>query len=260
MKFSIDGNDTFVDIPTVKGVQGDKGDTGERGESGKSLSFVWNGSQLGIKRDGDASYQYRDLKGIKGDRGADGLKGDKGNDGKNGEDGKSLNFDWKGTQLAIYKDGDDSFEYKELRGKDGTKGDKGKDGNGIKKISLIEKPSLSSLRQNYRMNIQYTSLSSEYCDFSIEKPKDGVGIKDISIEDMVPNSKKHTYQLRFQLTSGDSIYKKFTVNDGEKGEKGDKGDSVSNIVDNKNGTFRIYYDSKFTDIQIPTQKLTQVNF
>ena len=40
---------------------------GEIGPQGTSLEFNWNGTQLGIRKVGDASYTYVDLKGAKGD-------------------------------------------------------------------------------------------------------------------------------------------------------------------------------------------------
>ena len=62
----------------IQGPKGDKGDQGEQGIpglNGKSLEFHWNGTSLGIRIEGEATYQYVDLKGEKGD------KGEKGNPG-----------------------------------------------------------------------------------------------------------------------------------------------------------------------------------
>lgn len=44
----------FKKFPTVKG------------DDGLSLEFVWNGTQLGVRREGDLEYQYVDLKGEAG--------------------------------------------------------------------------------------------------------------------------------------------------------------------------------------------------
>jgi len=46
--------------------------------SGVSLDFNWNGTQLGIKRDNETSYTYRELK---GEQGIQGLRGEKGHNG-----------------------------------------------------------------------------------------------------------------------------------------------------------------------------------
>mgnify|MGYP001350161153 CR=1 FL=1 len=37
-----------------------------QGEAGKSLQYVWDGTRLGIKREGETSYTYVDLKGDEG--------------------------------------------------------------------------------------------------------------------------------------------------------------------------------------------------
>jgi hypothetical protein len=57
------------------GEKGEKGDPGEKGEKGKSLEFTWNGTQLGIRQEGDATYQYVNLKGDKGEKGEPGTPG-----------------------------------------------------------------------------------------------------------------------------------------------------------------------------------------
>ena len=59
-------------LGTIKGPQGDqgpqgpKGDKGDKGDTGKSLEFNWNGTQLGVRVEGDATYQYVDLKAVDG--------------------------------------------------------------------------------------------------------------------------------------------------------------------------------------------------
>lgn len=52
-----------------QGIQGEKGESGLNGENGKSLEFDWNGTQLGIRLEGEASYTYVDLKGEVGSDG-----------------------------------------------------------------------------------------------------------------------------------------------------------------------------------------------
>jgi hypothetical protein len=47
---------------------GPKGDQGDKGDKGDGLEFNWNGTQLGIRVEGEASYQYVNLKGEKGDK------------------------------------------------------------------------------------------------------------------------------------------------------------------------------------------------
>lgn len=40
-----------------------------QGETGKSIQYVWDGTRLGLRREGEASYAYTNLKGEKGDAG-----------------------------------------------------------------------------------------------------------------------------------------------------------------------------------------------
>ena len=65
----------------IQGVKGDKGDTGN------SVEYVWNGTQLGIRIEGQADYVYVDLKGATGATGAKGDKGDIGLTGVQGATG-----------------------------------------------------------------------------------------------------------------------------------------------------------------------------
>ena len=57
---------------------GPRGSQGPPGIDGKSLEFHWNGTQLGVRVEGESEYQYVDLKGPEGERGPQGPKGDKG--------------------------------------------------------------------------------------------------------------------------------------------------------------------------------------
>lgn len=41
-----------------------------QGETGRSIQYIWDGTRLGIKQEGESSYTYVDLKGEKGDAGA----------------------------------------------------------------------------------------------------------------------------------------------------------------------------------------------
>ena len=59
-------DNTTYDFQVYNGADGEKGDTGA---AGKSLEFRWNGTQLGVRQEGQSSYQYVNLKGDKGDTG-----------------------------------------------------------------------------------------------------------------------------------------------------------------------------------------------
>ena len=67
---------------------------GDKGNIGVGLDYNWNNTQLGIKREDEAEYQYTDLKGEKGDKGDDGDKGEKGDKGDKG-------VNWKGEYSSV---------------------------------------------------------------------------------------------------------------------------------------------------------------
>lgn len=74
----------------IQGPKGDIGNIGPKGDQGVGLQFLWNGTQLGVKKDIDSTYTYVNLKGQQGDRGpqgVQGLKGDKGDQGLKGDTG-----------------------------------------------------------------------------------------------------------------------------------------------------------------------------
>lgn len=61
--------------------------------------------------------------------------------GSGGSDGKSVEFEWKGTELGLRQEGDPEYIYTDLKGAtgtagaDGAKGTTGKPGVGISAIS-----------------------------------------------------------------------------------------------------------------------------
>ena len=105
---------------------------GGGGAPGKGLEFVWNGTQLGVRVEGDTAYQYVDLKGEKGDKGDQGIqgpKGDKGDPGDPGPPGPGLEFAWDGTMLGVRVEGDTAYQYVDLQGPQGERGPKGDKGD-----------------------------------------------------------------------------------------------------------------------------------
>lgn len=52
-------------------------------KNGLPLEFNWDGTKLGIRVQGQTDYSYTDLKGSKGDTGAQGPKGEQGKDAPN---------------------------------------------------------------------------------------------------------------------------------------------------------------------------------
>lgn len=55
--------------PLIEGIKGDQGDQGIPGPQGYSMQYRWNGTNLGVKREDEASYKYTDLRGEKGEQG-----------------------------------------------------------------------------------------------------------------------------------------------------------------------------------------------
>ena len=90
---------------------------GSTGTDGKSLEFNWQGTSLGIRKEGESTYSYTDLKGNKGDKGDPGLQGPKGDKGDTGLQGPKGD---KGDTGAQGPQG--------IQGEQGPKGDKGADG------------------------------------------------------------------------------------------------------------------------------------
>lgn len=89
-------------------------------ETGSALDFNWDGTQLGVKRQTEATYTYVDLLGPKGD------KGDKGDTGNTGP---GLEFTWSGTQLGVRVAGETTYTFTNLKGDKGDKGDTGPKGD-----------------------------------------------------------------------------------------------------------------------------------
>ena len=73
---------TYKATPVNTGPQGPQGD---KGDDGKSLEFNWQGTSLGVRKEGESTYSYTNLKGDKGDKGDTGSQGPKGDKGDNGK-------------------------------------------------------------------------------------------------------------------------------------------------------------------------------
>lgn len=95
-------------IQTAEGVQGPQGPQGEKGEQGPK----------GEK--GDIG-----PKGEQGPQGLQGLKGD------TGENGKSIEYEWRGTELGIRQEGEINYTYVNLQGPQGLPGTGGSGGAGV---------------------------------------------------------------------------------------------------------------------------------
>ena len=60
---------------------------GEKGDTGDGLEYIWSGTQLGVRKEGETEYVYVDLKGDKGDKGIQGERGPQGIQGLKGDKG-----------------------------------------------------------------------------------------------------------------------------------------------------------------------------
>lgn len=58
-----------------QGLKGNTGAIGPAGKNGKSLEYNWNGTKLGIRQEGETSYDYVDLRGPQGPAGSGGSSG-----------------------------------------------------------------------------------------------------------------------------------------------------------------------------------------
>lgn len=121
-------------------LEGKSGPQGPRGERGENLEFHWKDTQLGIKKESDDSFIYKNLRGPQGPRGErgetglQGLRGDPGEigpigpTGEQGLPGVSIQYEWKGTQLGVKREDQSFYEYKDLRGEMGPVGPTGPTG------------------------------------------------------------------------------------------------------------------------------------
>lgn len=88
---------------------------------GKGLEFNWNGTQLGVRVEGEDIYTYTNLKGEKGDKGEQGIQGPKGDKGDKGDTGPAGLQGEKGVQGPKGDKGEKGIagttEWEEITGK-----------------------------------------------------------------------------------------------------------------------------------------------
>jgi hypothetical protein len=114
-----------------RGIQGERGPQGIQGPDGKNIEFVWSDTRLGIRQEGQTTYQYVDLQGPQGEQGIQGIQGKQGIQGERGPigpQGDNLEFLWSGTSLGIRVEGQSTYQYVDLEGPVGPKGDTGEQG------------------------------------------------------------------------------------------------------------------------------------
>lgn len=129
----------LVPLEAIKGGKGDKGEPGqsikgEQGEPGQPLEYHWRGTELGVRVKGQGEYQYVNLKGETGAKGADGkmtfeelteeqqqsLKGDKGDRGEKGDRGLPGQKGQKGDTGDRGADGKSAYQQAQEAGYTGS--------------------------------------------------------------------------------------------------------------------------------------------
>ena len=138
------------------GIQGVKGD---KGDPGNSIEYVWNGTQLGIRIEGQANYVYVDLKGDTGATGATGPQGIQGIQGVQGETG--------------------------AKGDKGDTGNTGATGNGIASVARTSGTGAPGTTDTYTI----TFTDSTTTTFGVYNGANGTGAGDMLAATYDPNSK-----------------------------------------------------------------------
>ena len=113
---------TYKATPVNTGPQGPQGD---KGDDGKSLEFNWQGTSLGVRKEGESTYSYTNLKGDKGDPGLQGPQGDKGDTGSQGPKGDKGDNGKSAYEVAVENGyvGTESSWVASLKGDKGDPGD-----------------------------------------------------------------------------------------------------------------------------------------
>ena len=172
----------------IQGVKGDKGDTGN------SVEYVWNGTQLGIRIEGQANYVYVDLKGDTGATGATGPQGERGLQGERGETG--------------------------AKGDKGDTGNTGATGNGIASVARTSGTGAPGTTDTYTI----TFTDSTTTTFGVYNGANGTGAGDMLAATYDPNSKNADAFSMANMVEG-TTNKIFTATERTK---------LSGIADNAN--------------------------
>lgn len=129
------------------------GPEGPQGPKGDSLEFNWDGSNLGIRVEGQEEYEYQDLQGPQGIQGIPGEKGETGEQGPQGE---------QGIQGLPGEQGETGEQ-----GIQGIPGEKGKDAliNGVNTLTIQEGNNIKLTQHDNTLRIDNTY---EYNDTDIK--------------------------------------------------------------------------------------------
>lgn len=212
----------LISIDSLKGGKGDKGEQGERGPQGeqgpkgetgpqgpigeqglqglpgkdgadgKSLEFNWNGTELGVKQEGQLSYSYVNLKGQDGRDGVDG------NDGTNGKDGVTPNIQVgtvttleAGQQATVVKRGTIENPIFDFAIPQGQRGNDGADG-----IT----PDMTEFKN--QINVKYDTIEKKVDDHINNPPSGGDSCDYKKIVDFTDFKNKQFYPTAYDSTTG----------------------------------------------------------
>lgn len=148
-----------------------------KGSDGKDLEFEWNGTELGVRKQGEERYRYTNLKGergLTGTTGTTGSTGATGLTGATGATGKSIEYNWSGTELGIRQEGTANYSYVNL------KGEKGERGDGINILGSLSNE--SELPNSGKIGDAYLINGSLYVYDSAATPKPFINVGNIKGE------------------------------------------------------------------------------
>lgn len=110
------------------GPEGAQGPAGRDGQDGRGIEYDWNGTQLGMRYEGEGAYEYTDLVGPQGPQGETGPEGAMGPRGERGYPGPGLEYHWDGARLGVRAQGDTEYGYANIKGDPGPQGEPGPEG------------------------------------------------------------------------------------------------------------------------------------
>lgn len=194
----------ITDSPNTDNTPGPKGDTGAvgpRGPQGYNLNFNWDGTNLGVKREDEKNYLYKNLQGPQGAVGPKGAKGDIGQKGDKGDIGPKGD---KGDKGDV--------------GPQGERGVQGPPGSTQSYIKFQEYFVATEGQKLFTWNDGYTYPTGVN---AISIYLNGVRLSNKSIKEITGNS----IEFKFPLSQGDRIFiDAFQMVIDLRGPKGDKGD------------------------------------
>lgn len=167
-------------IEGIQGSQGEQGAQGIQGEQGYSLQYQWQGTQLGVKREDETSYQYTDLQGPEGKQGIQGVQGETGPIGKTGQSAYDIWLSQDGN--AGKSEAEFLAALKGAKGDTGATGEKGNTGDTGPKGDTGGIGPAGTRGSRWNTGTAVTGTSTTATIFS------GTGITDALVGDMYLNT------------------------------------------------------------------------